>query len=450
MSHTNKLKVDLNSPVASTSFCQTSNALKSRKFCSLVPYGTNTTSDSSSDETEAPCPKEIKRKSVSSPRKRKRNYARSLSSKIFPHSNEQEPFQDVYPTDADGAIDVNRLFDSSEKDWASNINKSLKELCTLKDTATLTGQNLHLHEQEISDTEYDIDLGTLELVPALLKSKKKLSNDTDEFSQMSQNKRKSNAEDENVEEEQLVANNTEDENKFAIPKLKPKCRKFIFKPFKRESDGLLVHDGLKSPVEIVIPEQLAASYGLYIWPCSPVLAWYIWLHQEKFQGKSVLELGSGTALPGLLCAKIGANKVWLSDDASQPNTLKNCHEAVKINSLENNVEVIGLSWGDYTENLLKLRNDRPNYIIGSDLFFDPKVFEPLIKTLAYLMSTNQETQVFITVQERSSDWTLEEYLNKWKLCCDYIYPREFLKGTGIDESDLIGGHTIFILRIFIK
>ena len=57
---------------------------------------------------------------------------------------------------------------------------------------------------------------------------------------MSQNKRKSNAEDENVEEEQLVANNTEDENKFAIPKLKPKCRKFIFKPFKRESDGLLM------------------------------------------------------------------------------------------------------------------------------------------------------------------------------------------------------------------
>ena len=35
----------------------------------------------------------------------------------------------------------------------------------------------------------------------------------------------------------------------------------------------------QEPVEVIIPEQLAASYGLYIWPSAPVLAWYIWLNQ---------------------------------------------------------------------------------------------------------------------------------------------------------------------------
>ena len=200
-------------------------------------------------------------------------------------------------------------------------------------------------------------------------------------------------------------------------------------------------------MDIIIPEQLAASYGLYIWPCSPVLAWYIWLHQQDFQTKSVLELGSGTALPGLLCAKIGAEKVWLSDDSWQPNTLKNCREAVSLNYLEDIVDVIGLSWGEYTESLMQFKN-RLDYIIGSDLFFDQKVFEPLTKTLSYLLMNNPKSEVLITVQERSSDWSLEDHLKKWKLSCDYIYPREFLKGTGIDESDLIGGHTIFILRIF--
>ena len=39
----------------------------------------------------------------------------------------------------------------------------------------------------------------------------------------------------------------------------------------------------RPPVDVVIPEQLAASYGLYIWPCAPVLAWYIWLHQVRFK-----------------------------------------------------------------------------------------------------------------------------------------------------------------------
>ena len=111
---------------------------------------------------------------------------------------------------------------------------------------------------------------------------------------------------------------------------------------------------------------------------------------------------------------------------------------------------MGLSWGEYTKNLVRFRIDKLDYIVGSDLFFYPKVFEPLIKTLSFLLDINPKTEVLITVQERSSDWTLEEYLNKWKLCCDYIYPKTFLKGTGIDESDLIGGHTIFILRIFNK
>jgi len=122
-------------------------------------------------------------------------------------------------------------------------------------------------------------------------------------------------------------------------KKKPRLRnrKFIFKPFQRDPlDGRLSHDESKVPVDVVIPEQLAASYGLYIWPCAPVLAWYVWLHQvmsalnrlskytirfsiifkDDIFNKEVLELGSGTALPGLLCSKIGAKKVWLSDEVS--------------------------------------------------------------------------------------------------------------------------------------
>jgi hypothetical protein len=42
----------------------------------------------------------------------------------------------------------------------------------------------------------------------------------------------------------------------------------------------VAHD-VEVPVEVTIPEQLAASYGLYIWPSSPVLAWYLWLNQVK-------------------------------------------------------------------------------------------------------------------------------------------------------------------------
>ena len=246
-----------------------------------------------------------------------------------------------------------------------------------------------------------------------------------------------------VNAEPSTSTSVQDPN-FKVPK--PKCRKFIFKPFKRTSDGL-EHDESKDPVEVIIPEQLAASYGLYLWPSAPVLAWYLWLRQDEFQGKQVLELGSGTALPGLLTAKIGADQVTLSDDAWQVNTIKNILEAVKINHLqEPKVQVKGLTWGDYTEELFELTN--LDFIIGSDLFFDPEVFEPLLITIAWLLEHNPKAEVLIAVQERSSDWCLEEYLLKWKLKCSYIYPKDFLQGTGLEETDLTGKHTIFILKIF--
>ena len=54
----------------------------------------------------------------------------------------------------------------------------------------------------------------------------------------------------------------------------------------------------------------------------------------------MLELGSGTALPGLLCAKFGADKVFLTDDAWQENTLKNIREAVKINQFSESDKVL--------------------------------------------------------------------------------------------------------------
>ena len=429
-----------------TSYSQSSNSITNpAKLNSLVPYGIES-SDSSSDETKHHT-KGSRKKLHPSPRKRKRTHQRSQGSKLFPKLTDEELFQDAFPTDSDGMIDVNRLLDSNQTDWALRAHKTLQQFC--KDSPSASISKVHSStNQSLSDTEYELDLSTLELVPTLIKQKKRLKEIKDDDLPHPEFVDQKLLPIEDVDNRQHASKDEDDKDTFATPKLKPKCRKFIFKPFTRQPDDTLIHDEHKPSVEIIIPEQLAASYGLYIWPCSPVLAWYIWLHQDEFKNKNILELGSGTALPGLLCAKIGANKVWLSDDSFQPRTLKNCTEAVSINNLSNNVHVIGLSWGDYTSNLIKFRNDPLDYIIGSDLFFDPKVFEPLVKTISYLLDSNETTNVLITVQERSSDWSLEENLTKWNLCCDYIYPREFLKGTGIDESDLIGGHTIFILRVF--
>ena len=101
---------------------------------------------------------------------------------------------------------------------------------------------------------------------------------------------------------------TDDDFTFKAPQLRK--RQFTFHPFSQLRGGetkagssISASSGSGS-VTVTIPEQLAASYGLYLWPSSPVLAWYLWLHQEQFRQRTVLELGAGTALPGILLAKV--------------------------------------------------------------------------------------------------------------------------------------------------
>ena len=50
----------------------------------------------------------------------------------------------------------------------------------------------------------------------------------------------------------------------------------------------------------------------------------------------MLELGAGTALPGLLLAKLG-HQVTLSDSLLLPQTVNNCREAAKCNNLQDEV-----------------------------------------------------------------------------------------------------------------
>ena len=124
-------------------------------------------------------------------------------------------------------------------------------------------------DSEPDDAEYVLDLSTLQLAPApILRPKAAREADGDD---VTPGPSTSSDGDGDGDGGQI----------FLKPK--PRCRKFIFKPFKRLESGELAHDETKEAVHVTIPEQLAASYGLYIWPCAPVLAWYVWLHQDQFE-----------------------------------------------------------------------------------------------------------------------------------------------------------------------
>ena len=201
-------------------------------------------------------------------------------------------------------------------------------------------------------------------------------------------------------------------------------------------------------LKIKIPEVLNPSYGMYVWPCAPVLAQYIWVNRCKVKGRSVLELGAGTSLPGVLAAKVGA-KVTLSDASHLLDCLENCKHSCHSNDLQFEVKVTGVSWGQFDPGLLTLCHI--DLILGSDCFYDSRDFEDIVMTVSYLIQKNPGCEFWTTYQDRSSDRNIEQLLWKWGLQCKQVPLHSFYgNGTNIAGSGLPGNHLVQMLIISAK
>ncbi|XP_042507665.1 methyltransferase-like protein 23 isoform X2 [Macadamia integrifolia] len=145
---------------------------------------------------------------------------------------------------------------------------------------------------------------------------------------------------------------------------------------------------------IDIIENIKGDYGLFVWPCSTVLAEYVWQQRLRFSGTSVVELGAGTSLPGLVAAKVGSD-VTLTDNS-------------------NRLEVLGLTWGEWDTPIFSLQ---PDIVLGADVLYDSSDFDDLFATVTFLLQ-NSPGSVFITTYHNRSGHHLIEYLMvKWGLKC---------------------------------
>ncbi|XP_053707614.1 methyltransferase-like protein 23 [Synchiropus splendidus] len=202
--------------------------------------------------------------------------------------------------------------------------------------------------------------------------------------------------------------------------------------------------GSQERLSVTIPEVLDPRFGMYVWPCAVVLAQYIWTHRQDLMDCTVLELGAGVALPGLVAARCGS-RVILSDNSNSPDCLKNCLNSCVANGLEE-VVTVGLTWGEVSPDLLQL--PPVDLVLGSDVFYEPEDFEDVLLTVAFLLRKNPSAQFWTTFQERSADWSLETLLHRWNLQCFNVPLETFhADSSELAGSQLPGRHNIQMMII---
>lgn len=136
-------------------------------------------------------------------------------------------------------------------------------------------------------------------------------------------------------------------------------------------------------------------------------------------GKSVLELGAGAGLPSLVCAKLGASKVVVTDypDAA---LIENLRYNIAILSDKSTIVAEGFLWGNSIEPLVAhLSKDCAGFdlLILADILFNHSEHEKLVRTVSEALKQEQHARalVFFTPYR---PWLFENDLNFFKLATD--------------------------------
>lgn len=119
--------------------------------------------------------------------------------------------------------------------------------------------------------------------------------------------------------------------------------------------------------------------GQVVWPVSVLLACFV--AESDWEGKSVVEVGAGCGLPGLVASQFAA-RVALTDGSEViVDLLKQT-----VTTFDVAATVSSLVWGDRHSTLgFKEAFGRVDVVLGADVVCWPNLVEPLLQTLVALL-----------------------------------------------------------------
>ena len=152
---------------------------------------------------------------------------------------------------------------------------------------------------------------------------------------------------------------------------------------------------LSEIVELVEPSLTSDNLGLKTWGSSFILARRLVSEfcKNKMLMNDVLELGSGTGLCGIVCARLGY-RVTVTD---LPEIVGNLQKNVDLNCMddEDDIRAQVLDWSDYTADGIMY-----NTIIVSDPIYSPSHPQMVVGVIDKLLTKRSEAKLVVQLPLR--------------------------------------------------
>jgi predicted nicotinamide N-methyase len=142
---------------------------------------------------------------------------------------------------------------------------------------------------------------------------------------------------------------------------------------------------IQTELPVAVVEKLDSErYSIFTWSASFLLSVYLVSIKELILNSVVLEIGAGTALPSMVCGKLKARKVYVSEREDETDILMNIQEIISLNKMESVAEALPFNWGNDLENL-PLPID---IILGADVFYSSENFDSICFTVFSTLSSS--------------------------------------------------------------
>ncbi|CAH1803050.1 unnamed protein product [Owenia fusiformis] len=132
-----------------------------------------------------------------------------------------------------------------------------------------------------------------------------------------------------------------------------------------------------------------------VWDAAVVLCEYLEKHRNMLEDKTVIELGAGMGLAGMVAGLLGVGRIDITDreivlDDLRQNIQENVHNQVSLKT----IQVKALDWSHDLENF----TDHYDLVIGADIVYIEETFEDLLRTISHL--AQPETEVILASKIR--------------------------------------------------
>ncbi|KXN87965.1 hypothetical protein AN958_07975 [Leucoagaricus sp. SymC.cos] len=142
----------------------------------------------------------------------------------------------------------------------------------------------------------------------------------------------------------------------------------------------------ESSVSVKLVVDSAPGCGGIAWPAGQILSSHLtqtYQSVTQLSNKTIVELGSGTGLVGLIAGRLDPScEVYITDQAPLLNIMT---KNVELNALAGRVKVAKLNWGEPIPSNIP---SKPDVILAADCVYFEPAFPLLVQTLADLADTN--------------------------------------------------------------